>query len=105
MKLRLLRKIIYSAGRRRAASVVQKIEPFLHKSDQIVDIGAGTCNISELLREKNFSVTPVDVQNLSYIDSINPIIYDGDRLSFADNSFDAALLLTCCITQLARKIS
>ena len=36
----------------------------------------------------------MDVQDLSLTDQIEPVIYDGKNLPFADKSFDTVLLLT-----------
>ncbi|MFQ5795282.1 MAG: class I SAM-dependent methyltransferase [Candidatus Bipolaricaulia bacterium] len=43
---------------------------------------------------KKFKVTPLDVQNLSFVDQIEPVIYDGDNMLFEDDRFDVALILT-----------
>lgn len=59
----------------------------------IIDIGAGTCNVAELLSEKGFLLQPVDVKNLSFVKNYQPIIFNGTTLPFLDNSFDSALLL------------
>lgn len=93
-KNKVSRRIIYHIKRRyRAAAMVGKIERYLNKNDRILDIGAGTCNICEILIEKGLDVTPLDVKNLSFVDNIKPIIYGGNKIPFEDNSFDVALIL------------
>ena len=71
-----------------------QIKSFLKNKDRIIDIGAGKCAISWLLRQNNFSVIPLDITNLSVVKNLKPIIYDGKQIPFPDNSFDKALLLT-----------
>lgn len=72
----------------------ERIAPFLERNDRILDIGAGTCNLAEILRENGYRVTPIDVQNLSFVDGTKPIIYDGEKIPFRDNYFDTSLILT-----------
>ncbi|RQD79207.1 MAG: class I SAM-dependent methyltransferase [Halanaerobium sp. MSAO_Bac5] len=72
----------------------KRINRFLNKDEKILDLGAGKCALSLLLKEEGYNVTPVDVKDLSLTDQIKPLIYDGKNLPFADNSFDTVLLLT-----------
>jgi ubiquinone/menaquinone biosynthesis C-methylase UbiE len=60
----------------------------------VLDIGTGTGNVAQVLRERGWEVTPVDVEDLSFVGSVAPLIYDGHRLPFAARAFDAALLST-----------
>lgn len=94
LKMEPFKSMNYRFGASRAKDMMKLIEPFLEKGETILDIGAGTCNISELLLQKNYAVTPLDVKNLSAVDHIKPIIYDGKTIPFGDDSFDAALILT-----------
>lgn len=72
----------------------RRINGLLNKEEKILDLGAGKCALSLLLKERGYNVTPVDVQDLSLTDQIEPVIYDGKNLPFADKSFDTVLLLT-----------
>lgn len=71
-----------------------RIEKFLNKDEKILDLGAGKCALSLILKQRGYNVTSVDVKDLSLTDEIEPIIYDGKSLPFADKSFDTVLLLT-----------
>lgn len=88
------RKWIYKFGRSRAKNITTKILPFLKEGSSILDIGAGTCNVAELLTENNLSITPLDIADKSVVGNMRPIIYDGAKLPFKDDSFDTALLIT-----------
>lgn len=91
---KFFRNIIYKIGKARANDMINKIKPFLNKNDHILDIGAGTCNVCEILLEEGYNATPLDIQNLSFVNKIKPILYDGDKIPFGDNKFDIALIFT-----------
>jgi len=93
-KSKFPKKILCRLLRFRANYTVAELEKYLDKKDRILDIGAGTCNIEEVFREKKFNVTPVDIRNSSFVEGVNPIIYDGGRIPFDDDNFDAALIIT-----------
>lgn len=90
----VLNRIIYWLGVVRAGGLYEKINKLLNKKDEILDIGAGPCNLIEILRNKGYMVTGIDVQNISFVKGINPIIFDGKKIPFPDDSFDVSLLLT-----------
>lgn len=78
----------------RTASIVQDVAPFLEVGDRVIDIGSGGCLVAEAWIKRGFSVTPVDIQNKSCVSGIQPVLYDGKNLPFADKAFDVALLIT-----------
>lgn len=86
-------KQINKLDRERSEKIIKDIEKHLKPTDRIIDIGSGSCNVSDLLIRKNFNVTPVDVKDLSMVGNIRPVIYDGKSLPFKDNHFDTALIL------------
>jgi hypothetical protein len=90
----LFRKLIYTGGKLRAKDLLHKIEKHINIQNKIIDVGSGTCNIPELLRERNFNIMPVDIIDLSFVDDIKPVIIDGGRIPFEDNHFDVSLILT-----------
>jgi ubiquinone/menaquinone biosynthesis C-methylase UbiE len=91
---RILRDIVYRAGRARAIDLVRKFDSWLGRDDRILDIGSGTCNICEILTGRGFDVTPLDIQDLSFVDGIRAHLYDGSVMPFADDGFETALVLT-----------
>jgi SAM-dependent methyltransferase len=86
------RRLIAAAGRRRATRIVRELRPMLDGHRHLLDIGSGPCSVAEALGQAGLRVTPLDVANFSFVDAIDPVIYDGVRMPFADDSFDAALL-------------
>lgn len=90
----LLAEALRQTTRSRCEQIVGKVAPHLLPGDKIIDIGAAFCLIDEELLRRNFNVTPVDIVDLSLTSRVKPIIYDGKRLPFRNDSFDVALLLT-----------
>ncbi|MCH2021837.1 MAG: class I SAM-dependent methyltransferase [Saprospiraceae bacterium] len=68
--------------------------PHINNEELLVDIGCGNGMITHALRQQKFNCTPLDVKDLSIVEQINPIIYNGENMPFSDNEFDTALLLT-----------
>jgi len=93
-KNKFFRNIIYRVGNKRAIDTVGKIKKFLNKNNSILDIGSGTCNVYEVLLKKGYNVVGLDVRHFSFVENIKPVLYDGDKIPFEDNTFDVALLLT-----------
>jgi SAM-dependent methyltransferase len=88
------RRAVYRLLRARARRIVDDIQPWLAPGDDIVDIGAGTCNVFEVLTERGHRVTPVDVKPMSIVPGVVACNYNGRDLPFSDGRFDVALLIT-----------
>lgn len=73
--------------------LIEEIKSFLSKKERILDLGAGTCMFTKVLREKGYNITPVDIKNKSYYLSIIPVVYNGTKLPFPDKSFDTCLII------------
>jgi len=80
-------------GNQRINKILNLIGPCLKKKDKIIDIGSGPCIMAKRLLENGHSLTPVDVKDLSFYKDIEPIIYNGKKLPFKNDSFDVALLI------------
>jgi ubiquinone/menaquinone biosynthesis C-methylase UbiE len=78
----------------RAQEKLAEIGSHLALADRVLDVGAGNCILCQELGRRGYNVTPVDVTNLSFVDEIVPVAYDGTTLPFADDSFDVALVIT-----------
>jgi ubiquinone/menaquinone biosynthesis C-methylase UbiE len=88
------RRLIYSGGRHRALALVSSLEPELGGVRSLLDLGTGTGNVAEVLSERGWDVVAVDVEDLSFIGSVAPLIYDGRQLPFEADAFEATLLST-----------
>ena len=93
-KNKFLRDFVYKIGKPRAHDMVSRFEGFLKKSDKILDFGAGSCHVYELLTQKGYDLKPIDVQDNSFVEGLHPMIYDGDKIPYGENYFDSALVLT-----------
>jgi len=93
-KNKLTRKLVYEGGISRANIMVKEIEPYLRKQDKILDVGPGVCAIAKVLQDKGYDMTLLDVENLSFVDNMEPIIYDGTNMPFVNDTFDVSLILT-----------
>ena len=60
---------------------------------KILDIGAGSGHISEILSQEGFKVMMVDTANYNQTD-LPLTIYDGKKLPFRNGQFDFALLVS-----------
>jgi SAM-dependent methyltransferase len=88
------RRLIYRGGRRRALALEPSLERELGGVRSLLDLGTGTGNVAEVLRERGWDVVAVDVEDLSFIGSVAPLIYDGRQLQFEADAFEATLLST-----------
>ena len=60
--------------------------------DKVLDVGAGRCYIAKEIQGKNnVKVTCLDVMDLSQTE-MKVMVYDGKRIPFKSNEFDAALV-------------
>lgn len=73
---------------------VSWIRGYINDKDKVLDLGAGPCWVTSLLRKEGFDVTPVDIKDNSIFDQIHPLVYNGIDLPYNDREFDIVLLLT-----------
>lgn len=73
---------------------VSRFLPWLPAGSTAVDIGAGNGLVAFELINAGINATAVDVANLSILPEIPVTVYDGEKLPYANNHFDNALLLT-----------
>lgn len=71
---------------------ISRIEKYLAPNDSILDLGAGTCLYSKILKDKGYRVTAVDVKDYGYYSDIPVFVYDGKKLPYKDNTFDVCIL-------------
>ncbi len=80
--------------RPRINPILNEITPYLRKNDRILDIGSGSCVVAKRLQDSGYEVTLLDVIDKSVYSDFRPIIYDGKKIPFPNNSFDVAFLIT-----------
>ena len=80
--------------RKRTRIMGSLVTGWLEPSASVLDLGTGDGRVARYIADRGWPVTPVDVRNSSRAKGINPIIYDGMLLPFADDSFDYCLLST-----------
>ena len=87
-------KVLSIGLKNRSAKIFLQIEPFITRESSVLDLGCGDGKVGELIAaRKNNKVVLADVVN--YNKTELPFhIYDGNKLNFADTSFDHVLLLT-----------
>jgi ubiquinone/menaquinone biosynthesis C-methylase UbiE len=77
----------------RSRWTARKLAQFISSTDRVLDVGAGDCRLSVLLKKKvGCEVVPVDVEDFNETD-LALTIFDGKKLPFPDDSFDAVLLI------------
>ena len=89
-----LRGLLTRMSDPRILSLTEPIIPNLEPGSNVLDLGAGFCNITKYLREQGHEVTPLDIHDLSLFPDIKPHIYDGRKIPYPDNHFDTTLLIT-----------
>jgi ubiquinone/menaquinone biosynthesis C-methylase UbiE len=89
-----LRWGLYRLARWRVQEKLEEIVPFLNQSDRVLDTGAGNCVLCQQLRQRGYQIVPLDLANLSFVDGVQPIVYDGTKLPFEDDSFEVAMVVT-----------
>lgn len=89
-----MKRFLYRFWRSDSKRKVSWIRIYLHITDKVLDLGAGPCWVTSLLREEQFNVIPLDIEDRSIIGGIGSIVYDGRNIPYSDNEFDVALVLT-----------
>jgi ubiquinone/menaquinone biosynthesis C-methylase UbiE len=93
VQTRVGRSLIRRLGRQRTRDVVSDISGYLQPEDRVIDIGAGTCDVTAALLEGGFNVVAADISDLSCIEGVTPVLFDGRRLPFSADAFDVGLLI------------
>jgi len=90
---RVLSQLVCVCGRRRANSVVGRIERYLAPGERILELGSGSCHVANLLLKRGYRVTLMDVKEQSFVPGLRPLLYDGVSVPLADDTFDTATVL------------
>ena len=68
---------------------LNRIIRYLKKTDKILDFGCGGCCETYKLKQLNYNVQGLDVDN--YGICLVPEIYDGKNINYSDNYFDVVI--------------
>ena len=91
---RFVKNLIFRLWLKDARFKVERIRKYLAPNDKILDLGTGSGSVCMLLENEGYDVAPLDVQDRTLSDSVEPVIYDGHTLPYSHKSFDTALILT-----------
>lgn len=84
----------FNLAAKRDRQMAKLVLPYLSLGDSVLDIGCGLGRVTKIIKNKGYKITPLDVRDLSIVDDVKPILYDGKKLPFTDNSFDVSLIIT-----------
>ncbi len=87
-----LRSVVRFLEKVRNKGVLECFENYLKEGDRILDFGSGLGGVSEKLISDGYEVVSLDVRDISLTD-VKPVIYDGKKIPFKNDSFDMALVL------------
>lgn len=91
-KRRGLKNVVRFLERVRNKGVLECFEDYLKKGDRILDFGCGLGGVSEKLVSDGYDVVSLDVRDIS-LTGVKPVIYDGKKIPFKNDSFDVVLVL------------
>ncbi len=94
IKNKIISRLLLKYDSKRSDDIVRKIKSFLKTEDKIIDVGAGLCTVTRKLKKAGYNISPIDIKNISLFDDMTPVVYDGKKIPFRDDSFDTALLIT-----------
>ena len=89
-----LKELVFKIWLWDAKFKIERISEYLSPKDKILDIGTGPGSVCLLMNRRGYNLTPIDVQNRTLSQEIEPEIYDGKNLPYKNASFDSALILT-----------
>lgn len=90
----ILGNLVFSLWMTDARRKARWIAPSLRDGDRLLEIGSGPGSLIRALKSEGRAVIPVDIEDSAFSEELRPILFDGRRLPFPDDSFDVSLLLT-----------
>jgi len=70
---------------------LNRIIKYLNKTDKILDFGCGKCCETYKLKQLNYDITGLDVNNNNNGLCLIPEFYDGKNINYPDNYFDVVI--------------
>jgi len=68
--------------------------PHLEVGERVLDVGCGAATVWDALNRRGFLVTGLDVKDLSLFSQLRPVLYDGKKFPFDNDSFDVSVIIT-----------
>ncbi|GAB5483428.1 MAG: hypothetical protein Pars92KO_31850 [Parasphingorhabdus sp.] len=93
-KTPLLGPAVFAIWKMDAQRKYRLTKDWIERGDRLLEVGSGPGSVVKIFREHGLCVMALDIADNSISEDLKPTIYDGDTMPFADQSFDAALLLT-----------
>ncbi len=90
----MIQTILKTKDKQRAKTKKKLFGKFISSNSKIIDIGTGSGQYSLTLKNAGHTITSVDIKDRTNTKFITPILYDGKKLPFENNSFDVSLLIT-----------
>jgi ubiquinone/menaquinone biosynthesis C-methylase UbiE len=84
----------FNLAAKRDRQMAKLVTPYLKANDSVLDIGCGLGRVTKIIKDKGHKIVALDVRDLSIVDDICPVLYDGKKIPFTDNSFDVSLIVT-----------
>lgn len=89
-----VRRAVLRLAEPRAHDILRQLAPFLRSNEHILDVGSGIGDVTLAMQQAGNDVTALDVENLSCTPEVQPVLYDGHTMPFANKSFDTATIIT-----------
>ncbi len=90
----MINKFRILKDQKRAQTKKDLFKEYVPTHSKIIDIGAGSGQFSLSLKEEGHQVNAVDIKDRTNTEFIHPVVYDGTKLPFENNSFDISMLIT-----------
>ena len=90
----MLKKFKIKKDKERARVKFKLYKHHLLKNSHIIDIGTGSGQFSADLQDKGFNVSAVDIIDKTNTSDVAPVVYDGKKIPFQNESFDISMLIT-----------
>ena len=93
-KTPLLGSLVFSIWRADARRKLALAKPWISRERRLLEVGSGPGSVLVEFRKAGFQIDAVDVTDTSYSPALAPTLYDGQRMPYANDAYDTALLLT-----------
>jgi len=93
-KIPWLAKLYMPTIEPRAKIKVERMEKYFEGKNRILDVGTGIGGLAFSYKKLGHEVTCLDVVDHSFFPEIKPVLYNGKKFPFENNSFDTSMIIT-----------